>query len=290
MGILSRDYLIKLMFYDFHIQGRNYKSDKKLIYEAKRLGYAGVSLFYSKDDYSKSKEYLDEIENEINLISNPDFDLSEVSSGSHLNSNSNSNSNPNSNRNGNFEVISGIKIFPKNAEDLKKQIRNSRKKTNVLMAVGGDLKINRAACENIKLDILSRPYYKRRDCGINHVLAKEAARNDVAIELNVCDVLRARSPLRSKIMAHFQEIIKLQRKFKFPLVMGSGAVSLYDMRNPRDLIAFSQCFGLNKKEADLALSRNPRNMVDFNKKRNDIIVIGAKKVRPDANPDSNNNG
>jgi ribonuclease P/MRP protein subunit RPP1 len=274
------------MFYDFHIQGRNYKSDKKLIYEAKRLGYAGVSLFYSRDDYSKSKEYLDEIENEINLISNPDFDLTEVSSGSHLNSNPNSNSN----RNGNFEVISGIKIFPKNAEDLKKQIRNSRKKTNVLMAVGGDLKINRAACENIKLDILSRPYYKRRDCGINHVLAKEAARNDVAIELNVCDVLRARSPLRSKIMAHFQEIIKLHRKFKFPLVMGSGAVSLYDMRNPRDLIAFSQCFGLNKKEANLALSHNPRNIVDFNKKRNDIIVIGAKKVHPDANHDSNNNG
>jgi len=264
------------------------------------LGYAGVSLFYSKDDYSKSKEYLAVIENEINLISNPDFDLNLVSSetdsnsntniSSNLDSNSNSNSNSNRNGNGNFDVFPGIKIFPKNAEDLKKQIRTSRKKTNILMAVGGDLKINRAACENIKLDILSRPYYKRRDCGINHVLAKEAARNDVAIELNVCDVLRARPPLRSKIMAHFQEIIKLQRKFKFPLIMGSGAVSIYDMRNPRDLIAFSQCFGLNKKEANLALSHNPRNIVDFNKKRNDIIVIGAKKVHHDINYESNNIG
>jgi ribonuclease P/MRP protein subunit RPP1 len=274
-----------LKFYDFHIQGRNYKSDKKLIHEAKRLGYAGVSLFYSKDDYSKSKEYLAEIEIEINLISNPDFNNNNNNNNNSISGlNSNPNLNPNSN--GNFNVFPGIKIFPKNAEDLKKQIRNSRKKTNVLMAVGGDLKINRAACENIKLDILSRPYYKRRDCGINHVLAKEAARNDVAIELNVCDVLRARSPLRSKIMAHFQEIIKLQRKFKFPLIMGSGAVSIYDMRNPRDLIAFSQCFGLNKKEANLALSHNPRNIVDFNKKRNDIIVIGAKKVHSDATYDS----
>jgi ribonuclease P/MRP protein subunit RPP1 len=264
---LPRDYLIKLKFYDFHIQGRNYKSDKKLIHEAKRLGYAGVSLLYSKEDYLESKEYLAEIENEINLISNPNFDLNQASS-SDLKLKSS----------GNFEVIAGIKIFPKNAEDLKKQIRNSRKKTNVLVAVGGDLKINRASCENIKLDILSRPYYKRRDCGINHVLAKEAAKNNVAIELNVCDLLRARSPLRSKIMAHFQEIIKLQRKFKFPLIMSSGAVSIYDMRNPRDLIAFSQCFGLNKEEAHLAISSNPPDIVNFNKKRNDIIVVGAKKV------------
>jgi len=262
-----------LKFYDFHIQGRNYKSDKKLIYEAKRLGYAGVSLLHSKDDYLESKEYLAEIENEINL-SNPNFDLNQAPSADlKLKSSEN------------FEVIAGIKIFPKNAEDLKKQIRNSRKKTNILVAVGGDLKINRAACENIKLDILSRPYYKRRDCGINHVLAKEAAKNNVAIELNVCDLLRARSPLRSKIMAHFQEIIKLQRKFKFPLIMGSGAVSIYDMRNPRDLIAFSQCFGLNKEEAHMALSSNPPAIVKFNKKRNDIIVVGAKKVPQDVKID-----
>lgn len=269
---MSRDYLIKLKFYDFHIQGRNYPSDKKLIYEAKRLGYAGVSLLYPKDDYSKSKEYLAEIESEINLLKES-FNLNQSASGPALKLKGH----------GNFKIIPGIKIFPKNAEDLKKQIRNSRKKTNVLVAVGGDLKINRAACENIKLDILSRPYYKRRDCGINHVLAKEAARNNVAIELNICDLLRARSPLRSKIMAHFQEIIKLQRKFKFPLIMGSGAVSIYDLRNPRDLIAFSQCFGLNKEEAHLALSNNPPAIVNFNKKSNEIIVIGAKKVPLDVN-------
>ncbi len=94
---MSGNYLIKLKFYDFHIQGRNYNSDKKLIYEAKRLGYSGVSLFYSKDDYYQSKEYLTEIENEINLISNPDFDLNQVSSETDSSSNLNSNLDLNSN-------------------------------------------------------------------------------------------------------------------------------------------------------------------------------------------------
>ncbi len=274
---MSGNYLIKLKFYDFHLQGRNYNSDKKLIFEAKRLGYSGVSLLYSKDDYKESKEYLTEIENEIN--SEPTMDSNSVSnpvSNSTYNLDSNSDNNLNFEKT--FKIFPGIKIFPKNSEDLKRQIRSSRKKTNILMAVGGDLKINRAACENIQLDILSRPYYKRRDCGINHVLAKEAANNDVAIELNICDILRARSPIRSKIMAHFQEIVKLQKKFKFPLIIGSGAVSIYDLRRPKDLNALSQCFGLSKNEVNLAISNNPKNIVDFNNQRKDIIIVGAKKV------------
>ncbi len=266
---MSGNYLIKLKFYDFHLQGRNYNSDKKLILEAKRLGYSGVSLLYSKDDYNQSKEYLAEIENEIN--SRPTKDSNSVS-----NLDSISDSDLNSEET--FKIFPGINIFPKNSEDLKRQIRSSRKKTNILMAVGGDLKINRAACENIQLDILSRPYYKRRDCGINHVLAKEAAKNEVAIELNICDILRARSPIRSKIMAHFQEIVKLQKKFKFPLIIGSGAVSIYDLRNPKDLNALSQCSGLSKNEVNLAISNNPKNIVDFNNQRKDVIIVGAKKV------------
>lgn len=270
---MSGNYLIKLKFYDFHIQGRNYNSDKKLIFEAKRLGYSGVSLLYSKDDYSESKEYLTEIENEINSIP-----LKDDNSVSYSESNLPNISDSNLNQEKNFNIYPGIKIFPKNSEDLKRQIRSSRKKTNILMAVGGDLKINRAACENIQLDILSRPYYKRRDCGINHVLSKEAAKNNVAIELNICDILRARSPIRSKIMAHFQEIVKLQKKFKFPLIISSGAVSTYDLRNPKDLNALSRCFGLNKNEVNLAISNNPKNIVDFNNLRKDIIVVGAKKL------------
>ncbi len=270
---MSGNYLIKLKFYDFHIQGRNYSSDKKLILEAKRLGYSGVSLLYSKDDYTQSKEYLSEIENEINSVSIKDDNVV-----SYADSNPNSISDSDSNPQKTFKIFPGIKIFPKNSEDLKRQIRSSRKKTNILMAVGGDLKINRAACENIQLDILSRPYYKRRDCGINHVLAKEAAKNSVAIELNICDILRARSPIRSKIMAHFQEIVKLQKKFKFPLIISSGAVSTYDLRTPKDLNALSQCFGLSKNEVNLAISNNPKSVVDFNKQRKDIVVIGVKKV------------
>lgn len=284
-----------MRFYDFHIQGRNYASDRNLILEAKRLGYSGVSLVYpTKDDFNESKEYLSEIEKEVNTEFTAEEVINEIGSDSespNISLNSEKIDYGNNGKNkftnytkyedfswDNFKIIPGIKIFPKNSEDLKKQIKTSRKKTNVLIAVGGDLKINRAACENIKLDILSRPYYKRRDCGINHVLAKEAARNNVAIELNICDVLRARSHLRSKIIAQFQEIIKLQRKFNFPLIISSGAVSLFDMRTPQDLIAFSQCFGLKKEEATYSISNTPKNIVKFNLNRKNVIAIGAEKV------------
>ncbi|MCK9152067.1 ribonuclease P protein component 3 [Methanobacterium alcaliphilum] len=238
-----------MKFYDLHLKGRNPETDYSIIKEAAYLGYSGVSISYSIDNY-KNIKYLDEIKDQIN---------SEVSQTP-------------------FQLDPGLELYPKNPEDFKKKVRKFRNKTDLLLVHGGDLKINRAACENVQLDILSRPYYKRRDCGINHVLAKEAAKNNVAVELNISDILKSWLTLRSKLLAHFREIIKLHKKFGFPLIITSGATSFYDIRSPRDLIALAQCFGLNHEESISALSKVPHSIMDYNKHRGDMVIGGVKKV------------
>ena len=70
---------------------------------------------------------------------------------------------------------------------------------------------------NIKIDVLSRPYLKRYDSGLNHVLSKESVKNNVAIELCFKDILKSYLSHRSKIISNFRDIYVLHRKFDFPL-------------------------------------------------------------------------
>ncbi len=177
-----------------------------------------------------------------------------------------------------IQILNGVEIHPKNSQDLKRKLQKFRKKADVLMVHGGDLKINRAACEDPRVDILCHPYRARRDSGVNHVLAKKAAENRVAVEFNLKYLFKTRFSHRYRVLSQFRDILKLQRKFKFPLIITSGAHSIYDLRSPFDVMALTRCFGMNKEEAYTALYETPRQIIEKNRLKGRIIAEGVVLV------------
>ncbi len=228
------------MFFDFHVH-----ESQELVDEVERLGYTGVVTF--KHEENKNKDYSDD------LIS-----LRKDSS---------------------FQIRWGVMIYSNNIEDLKRKIQKSRNEADVLMVYGGDLRINRAACENPRVDIISHPYRGRRDCGINHISARKAAENKVAVELNVRYLLRIRPQNRYKVLGYYREILKLQRKFNFPLIITSGAHSIFELHTPLDIIALTYCFGMNEEEASFALSETPRNIIERRDISSNVVVKGARIIK-----------
>ncbi|MGB9938124.1 MAG: ribonuclease P protein component 3 [Methanobacterium sp.] len=216
--------------------------DSSLAQEAKRLGYNGIAKIQSSKNYNRD------------LFN--DFDVFDDD----------------------FTVFKGIEIFAKNPDDLRKQINKFRDNLDVIIVNGGNLKINRAACEDPRIDILAHPYKNRRDSGINHVLAKKAFENEVAIEISINPLIRTRLSLRAKLISQFRHIIKLKRKFGFQTLISSNANSIYDLRTPEDIIAISNCFGMTEEEAAVSLSKIPKNIIERNKIRKDVIVKGARVV------------
>jgi ribonuclease P/MRP protein subunit RPP1 len=214
-------------------------------FHVERLGYTGVVTF--KHEENKNKDYSDD------LIS-----LRKDSS---------------------FQIRWGVMIYSNNIEDLKRKIQKSRNEADVLMVYGGDLRINRAACENPRVDIISHPYRGRRDCGINHISARKAAENKVAVELNVRYLLRIRPQNRYKVLGYYREILKLQRKFNFPLIITSGAHSIFELHTPLDIIALTYCFGMNEEEASFALSETPRNIIERRDISSNVVVKGARIIK-----------
>ena len=247
-----------MKYYDLNLKGNSYETDKELILEGHRLGWDYFNLLFSPEDYEIAIEYKDDLIAEVDdiLKENPRKIIS---------------------------IEFGIEIRAKNQNEVYKIPQKFRNKCKYISVLGGDLKINRAVCENLRIDVLSRPYLNNRECGINQVLAKEAYRNNVAIEIVFNDILSSYLSYRSKIMAHFREIIKLHKKFKFPLIVSSGSSSMWDIRSPKDISAIFKSLDLSEEEIIRCLYDYPKNIVDFNNNRENMVVEGVKKIDKDIN-------
>lgn len=241
--------MILMKFYDMNIKGQNFNNDLKLIKEASKFGWNYLNLNYSPEKYDSALEYKDDLIKELANFKNP------------------------------IELDMGILINKSNSNEIRKIAKKYRNKTNYLSCLGGDLKVNRAICENIQFDVLSRPYFKRRDSGMNHVLAKEAEAHNVAIELCFNDITHNYLRYRANVIASFKEIIQFHRKFDFPLILTTDSRSIFDIRSTRDLSAFFKAVGLTDEEIANGFSNVPKDILEFNKERENMIVLGVKEIK-----------
>lgn len=178
----------------------------------------------------------------------------------------------------------GIDIFigleATTLEELKKLV-NIRKDYDILLVRGTNLNLNRKAAQTKEVDILTHPEYNRKDSGLNHVMAKLATKNKVAIEINFREILLSSKNTRSHIMHHIQKNVKLCKKYKTSIIISSGAVSHWQMKDPKVLMSMGCLLGLKLNESKKALSETPKNMVKMVKERQDKKWIrpGVKVVR-----------
>ena len=249
-----------MKFYDLNLRGQNYEKDLALIKEANKFGWDYLNLNYSHDNFDIALQYKEEL---IEELSEVDFEDTYR------------------NRKTNFDhakLSMGINILNANSNEIRKITNRYRDKSNYISCLGGDLKINRNVCENYRVDVLSRPYYKRRDSGMNHVLAKEAARNNVAIELCFRDILNNYLKYRANVISSFKEILMFHRKFKFPLILTTDSKSVYDVRSTRDIVSFFRSIGFTDKEIYNGFYYYPKQILEFNQERENMIVRGVKVI------------
>ena len=236
------------MFFDLNIVGSSLKNNLNLAMEASKYGWEHINFSYNQNDFKDALDIKRELSDNLDGIINFDYTL---------------------------------EIKSNNVNEIKKTARKFRNKSSCISVVGGNLKINRATVETIQIDVLSRPYLRRFDGGINHVLAKEAVKNNVAVELCFKDVLRSYLSHRSKVISNFKDIYTLYRKYDFPLILSSRAESVFDIRTTHDFIAFFKQTGLSDSEIDKSFL-TAQNILDFNEDRDKMIFYGVRRVDNEA--------
>ena len=236
------------MFFDLNIVGSSLKNNLNLAMEASKYGWEHINFSYNQNDFKDALDIKRELSDNLEGIINFDYTL---------------------------------EIKSNNVNEIKKTARKFRNKSSCISVIGGNLKINRATVETIQIDVLSRPYLRRFDGGINHVLAKEAVKNNVAVELCFKDVLRSYLSHRSKVISNFKDIYTLYRKYDFPLILSSRAESVFDIRTTHDFIAFFKQTGLSDSEIDKSFL-TAQNILDFNEDRDKMIFYGVRRVDDEA--------
>lgn len=164
----------------------------------------------------------------------------------------------------------GIEIFlgfeARNPHEIE-ILAQKRKKFDILLVQGGDLKMNRVAVETPEVDILTHPSFERNDSGLNHVLMKLAKENNVAIEINFREILINERKSRSKVISNMISNVNLAKKIHAPLIICSGSLSHWELRDPIELSSFMMELGLKTNEATDCISKVPEKIVLQNKER-----------------------
>ncbi|HEY3361968.1 MAG TPA: ribonuclease P protein component 3 [Methanosarcina sp.] len=218
----------KPKFYDFcvHAVPDGENSVEQLAALSRHLGYSGIALANHSDKLPQSRPVLPSIRE--------------------------------------FEVFNGIELVEENPSKLHSLIGKFRKSVDVLIVHGGSENVNRAALENPRVDILNHPAFDKSS-GLNQVLAKAAAENDVSIGLPLRPFLHSRGPRRVRLLSDLRANLDLARKYDVSLVLSSGAMSCFDLRSPMETLALAEICGLEENEALEAITIVPERIISRNR-------------------------
>lgn len=236
-------------FYDFHIRSdfsEGESSIEEIAERSKILGYKGICF----SEYFKNRKQIDDLKKETSLISKKQ----------------------------NIEIFVGFQA--RNSSELSK-LAKIRKEYDVLLVRGSDLNLNRKAVETPEVDILLHPEFGRRDSGFNHVMAKLATKNNVAIEVNFREILLSSKNTRAHIIHNISKNVQLCKKYHARIILCSGAVSHLQLKDPKVLMSMGCLLGLELNEAKKALSEVPENIIKMirERKSEEWVRPGVKVIK-----------
>lgn len=178
-----------------------------------------------------------------------------------------------------LDLYMGIVINETNPQILRKEVQRNYRKVDLIMANGGDDKINRTICETPQIDIFNQPYIEKRNSGINHVLSKLLVENNITVNINLVDILKHKGFFRAKTLNYINQLLMLQRKYGFRTVVSSGSESFYDVRSPRNMILLSQLMDMDMDYARKCITEHPIEIIENITIHKESIVEGVRIIK-----------
>ena len=220
-----------MKFYDLHVHVNDPDKIDEIVEMAQRLGFYGIGLTVTTlEELKKLKETIKKV-------------------------------------NTNIDLITSVEIIASGTRDLKRKVSKFRKMAEVIIVYGGEYNINRIAAEDERVDIISHPEHKRKDSGIDEIIARSAKERNVAIEINFNEILETYRKIRSHVFNHMMKNISICKKHDTMMVISSDAKSHWEMRDPRELSSIGQILGMDLKESIDAVSTIPEFIVESNRRK-----------------------
>ncbi|MBI2449514.1 hypothetical protein HYV49_04420 [Candidatus Pacearchaeota archaeon] len=159
-------------------------------------------------------------------------------------------------------VIRNNLIVEQNYEEARKKIDKISKLQKLIIVQGRDEEFNRKVLENKKVNILLNPENTnkgsslfQRNSGMNHVLCRIAKENDIAIGIDLSEIIKRESKERAEYIAKVMQNIMLCKKYKVRMIMTTLANSESELRNSYDMKSLCLVLGMDTKMAKDAVEK-----------------------------------
>jgi ribonuclease P/MRP protein subunit RPP1 len=150
------------------------------------------------------------------------------------------------------DVLSGILIRDVPVKDIIPRVKRARDAGTVVSVCARDNGFNRAVIGLKGVHILREIQASDRN-GFDHVAAKIAADNNVAIDFDLSVLIALRGVARQRAIHRYRDILALERRFGFPVTLSSHARSYLDMRAVREITGLCSLIGMDIPDAERAL-------------------------------------
>jgi len=141
-----------------------------------------------------------------------------------------------------IDVVTAVEVRADDPSRASGYVGSHREEQTIVLVHGGDPAINRFAVEQPAVDVLAHPM--AGDGDVNHVLAQEAARNGVRIELSLRRALRTSGGRRVRALQDLRKLDEILCEYDTPFVVSADARSHLQLRAPRELQAVGEAVGL----------------------------------------------
>jgi len=230
-----------LKFYDLFIQSNlsgGESTIEQIVEFAKKLGYAGIAIC---DNY-QGPEKLNELKNKVSEFKD-------------------------------IEVYAGVNIIAKDVNEMREVVNKVRERVDLVVVSGSDYSINRAACDDPRIDILMHPELGRPDSGLDEPCLEAATQNNIAIGISFREILYNFRKPRAYILNHIAKNLMLCNHFRTPVIICSCAQSVWGMRSPREFVSTLNILGFDIGKAFAPVTSIPQSIVEENKK-----TLEGKKI------------
>jgi len=151
------------------------------------------------------------------------------------------------------EVLSGILVHDVPVRDVIVRVRQAKETGAVVSVSACDNGFNRAVAGLNGVHILRSIHAADRNA-FDHVTAKIAADNNVAIDIDLSLLIAARGNARQRAIHRYRDILILERRFEFPVTLSSYARSFLELRAVREITGLCSLIGMDTGGVEKALS------------------------------------
>ncbi|MBC7129942.1 hypothetical protein H5T51_01810 [Candidatus Bathyarchaeota archaeon] len=179
-----------------------------------------------------------------------------------------------------LNFVSRVDLTPRTPKELTHLLRKLRRRIEVIGVTCDSKAVARQAAKDRRVDLLNFPADPRKRF-FDAAEAELASGALAALEIDVNPLIMLEGAARIRLLSALRREVAIARDYEVPVIISSGAPSELAMRKPREMVALTMLFDMDRTQALDAVSKVPRSIVERNREKlsPNFIAPGIRLIR-----------